>query len=127
MLTEPLVPDVDMCDTVQEWQNVPGRCDRRAAIIEIVRLAGQNDRVIDRCHFRREHGLHSQLRVPERALDLQPLLGEDLAPPLPDKKLDISSTLDQATTEIAANSPDTEHQDRGIIHNRSSSSPPIAA
>src|ERR1700704_3974180 len=62
------------------------------------------------------------MRVPERDLDLQPLLGEDFAPSFTDKKRDIGTTLNQATAEIAANSPRTEHQDLGIAHSRSSSS-----
>src|ERR1700704_172677 len=53
---------------------------------------------------------------------MQPLFGENFAPSFTDKKRDIGTTLSQATAEIATNSPDSEHQDLGIAHTRSSSS-----
>lgn len=49
-------------------------------------------------------------RVPKRALDLQPLLGQGFAPSFTNKKRDIGTTLKQATAEIAANCLGTEHQ-----------------
>ena len=76
MPAELLIQDVDMGNAVQERQYIAGRRhgrrDCRDCSIEVICLAGQDHRVIDRCHLRRDHGLHCYLRVSERALDPQP-------------------------------------------------------
>jgi hypothetical protein len=100
-----LIQDVDMGDAFQEWKDVTvrrqGGRDCRDCSIQIICLAGQDHRVIDRCHLRRDHRFDCYLCLPELALDPQPLLGKILAPSVADEKRYISSTLGEATAEIA--------------------------
>ena len=114
-----------MGNAVQERQNIAvrrhGWRDGRDRSIEIICLAGQDHRVIDRRDLRCDHSLHCQLGVPERALDPQPLLGENLAPSVTDQKRDVGSALGEAPAEIAAGAAGSEHQDLGLAHSRSSS------
>jgi hypothetical protein len=127
---EPLIQHIDMGNAVQERQHVAGRRhgrrDRRHRGIEIIGFAGQEHRVIHRRHLRRDHRLCCYLRIPERALDPQPLFGETLAPSFTDQKRDISPALREAAAEIPASAAGTEHQNLGLAHNALPSFHPIA-
>jgi hypothetical protein len=116
---EPLIQHIDMGNAVQERQHVAGRRhgrrDRRHRGIEIIGLAGQEHRVIHRRHLRRDHRLCCYLRIPERALDPQPLFGETLAPSFTDQKPDISPALREAAAEIPASAAGTSTRILGLL------------
>src|SRR5262245_64779945 len=120
-----------MGNSIQERQYISSRrygwYDRRDCVIKIVRLAGQNHRIVDRCHLRSEHCPHCHLRVPERALDPQSLLRKNLAPSFTDEKRDMGPALRETAAEIAAGAAGTEHQDLGFAHDVASLPRPVAA
>ena len=107
------VQDVDMGNAVQEWEDVAvrrhGGRDCRHCGGEIVCLAGQDHRVIDRRQLRRDHRFDCYFCVAERALDPQPLLGKTLAPAVVDEKRDIGSALGEAAAEITTGAARTQH------------------
>jgi hypothetical protein len=108
-----LIQDVDVGNAVQEWEDIAvrryGGRDCRDCSVEIVCLAGQDHRVIDRRHLRRDHRFDCYLCVPERALDPQPLLGKSLAPSVADEKRNIGPAFGEAAAEIAPGAARTQH------------------
>lgn len=108
-----LIQHVDMRNAVQEWKDIAVRCyggrDCRDCSIEIICLAGQDHRVINRRYLRRDHRFDCYLCVPELALDPQPLLRKALATSIADEKCNISPTLGEAAAEIATGASSAQH------------------
>jgi len=71
---------------------------------------------MDRRHLRRSRSLHVQSGVAEQTFDPQALLRKKLAPPLTDKKRNVSPALGQAAAKIAAGAACSEHQDSRVAH-----------